>query len=146
MFLYPQKDVRSLVERVCSELQLFVQSTAHFVAGMRFAVWLRYSSTINQPHYPWHGLPTHQAFDNARGKAGDVSELFDILKGKLRPDRKGAHVVPGVEGQTSSGHSTLQAHYRGSASNTVLSTANLQRIQTFLDEPQKHLGQVRTRT
>lgn len=84
-------------------------------------------------------MPT-QAFDNARSKAGNISELFDVLKGKLRPE--GSVQCGGAGGQAASGHSVLQAQYFGSASNTVLSRANLQRIQTFLDEPQKNLGQV----
>lgn len=85
-----------------------------------------------------------QAFDYARSRAGDVTELFDILAAKLRPgskDPSGGEIGEG--GKTFSGKSTLQAHYHGSSGSTVLSTANLKRIQTFLDEPQKHLGQVR---
>lgn len=84
-----------------------------------------------------------KAFDNARSKAGNVSELFDILKGTFRPERRPNRESLGKGGQASSGHSILQAHYYGSTSNTVLSTANLQRIQAFLDEPQRQLGQVR---
>lgn len=83
-----------------------------------------------------------QAFDNARSRAGNVSELFDVLKGKLRPERSAQQAAGGVGGQASSGLSLLQAQYYGSASDTVLSKANLQRIQTFLDEPQKHLDKV----
>lgn len=87
-----------------------------------------------------------QAFDYARKRAGDVTELFGVLKGRLRPGQKGPELAVGEEGKASSGHSVLQAQYSGSSGSTVLSQANLKRIQTFLDEPQKHLGQVRTRT
>ena len=71
-----------------------------------------------------------------------MPELFDILAAKLRPGSKGPNGPSGEGGKTKSGKSTLQAHYHGSSGSTVLSTANLKRIQTFLDAPQKHLGQV----
>lgn len=101
----------------------------------------------------WHAVASYiapslihganQAFDYARSKAGDVSELFDVLKGKLRPGKKTKDGGEGEGAKASSGNSILRAHYYGSSGNTVLSKANLKRIQTFLDEPQKHLGQVR---
>lgn len=83
-----------------------------------------------------------QAFDYARSKAGDVTELFDVLAGKLRPDRQTPGGGEGLGGTSLSTKSVLRAHYNGSADSTVLGMANLKRIQTFLDEPQKHLGQV----
>ncbi|CAM9396635.1 unnamed protein product [Pylaiella littoralis] len=83
-----------------------------------------------------------QAFDYARSKAGNVAELFDVLAGKLRPGRQTSEQGDGLGGTSLSNKSVLRAHYTGSAEDTVLGMANLRRIQTFLDEPQKHLGQV----
>eukprot|EP00903_Cladosiphon_okamuranus_P020889 g19182.t1 len=83
-----------------------------------------------------------QAFDYARSKAGDVTELFDILAGRLRPGRNAQGGGDGLGGTSLSSKSILKAQYHGSSGNTVLGMANLKRIQTFLDEPQRHLGQV----
>eukprot|EP00752_Nemacystus_decipiens_P013634 g12087.t1 len=83
-----------------------------------------------------------QAFDYARSKAGDVTELFDVLAGKLRPERNAQGGGDKLGGTSMSSKSILKAHYHGSSGSTVLGMANLKRIQTFLDEPQKHLGQV----
>lgn len=83
-----------------------------------------------------------QAFDYARSKAGDVTELFDVLAGKLRPERNVQSRGESLGGTSLSNKSILKAHYHGSSESTVLGMANLKRIQTFLDEPQKHLGQV----
>lgn len=83
-----------------------------------------------------------QAFEYARNKVGDVTELFDVLAGKLRPDRQTPEGTNDIGGTSLSTKSVLRAHYNGSAEDTVLGMANLKRIQTFLDEPQKHLGQV----
>lgn len=85
---------------------------------------------------------TEQAFNYARSKAGDVTELFDVLAGKLRPDRAGQGESEGLGGTSLSSKSVLKAQYHGSSGSTVLGMANLKRIQTFLDEPQRHLGQV----
>lgn len=87
-----------------------------------------------------------QAFDYARSKAGDVSELFDVLAGKLRRGRHSQNWGDGMEGSSVSNKSILKAEYYGSAGSTVLGMANLKRIQNFLDEPQRHLGQVTGRT
>lgn len=86
-----------------------------------------------------------QAFDYARSKAGDVTELIDVLAGKLRPDRQAQGGGDGIGGTSLSSKSILKARYHGSSGSTVLGMANLKRIQTFLDEPQKHLGQVKER-
>ncbi|CAN0284943.1 unnamed protein product [Ectocarpus sp. 6 AP-2014] len=83
-----------------------------------------------------------QAFAHARNMAGDVTELFDVLAGKLRPGHKNSGGGEGRVGTSLSRTSILNAQYRGSSDNTVLGMANLKRIQNFLDEPQKHLGQV----
>lgn len=83
-----------------------------------------------------------QAFDYARSKAGNVTELFDVLAGRLRPGRKEEDGGGGLGATSLSSKSILKAQYHGSAGSTVLGMANLKRIQTFLDEPQKHLGQV----
>ncbi|CAM9361361.1 unnamed protein product, partial [Ectocarpus sp. 12 AP-2014] len=83
-----------------------------------------------------------QTFAYARNMAGDVTELFDVLAGKLRPGHKNSGGGEGQVGTSLSRTSILNAQYRGSSDNTVLGMANLKRIQNFLDEPQKHLGQV----
>ena len=87
-----------------------------------------------------------QAFDYACSKAGDVTELFDVLAGKLRPERNAHDRSDSLGGTSLSNRSILKAHYHGSSRSTVLGMANLKRIQTFLDEPQKHLGQVMMKT
>lgn len=87
-----------------------------------------------------------QAFAYARNMAGDVTELFDVLAGKLRPGHKNSGGGEGQAGTSLSRTSILNAQYRGSSDNTVLGMANLKRIQNFLDEPQKHLGQVMNNT
>lgn len=70
-------------------------------------------------------------------------DLFEILKGKLRPGFTVSDVGDLVEtAKTSSGQSTLDVHYNGPIGTTVLSKANLKRIHNFLIEPQKHLNQV----
>lgn len=70
-------------------------------------------------------------------------DLFDTLKGKLRPGFTISDAgVLGETAKASSGRSTLHVHYNGSVGNTVLSKANLKRIHDFLNEPQKHLDQV----
>lgn len=71
-----------------------------------------------------------------------MTELFDVLAGKLRPDRNAQGGGGGLGGTSLSSKSILKAQYHGSSGSTVLGMANLKRIQTFLDEPQKHLGQV----
>ncbi|CAM9314633.1 unnamed protein product, partial [Ectocarpus fasciculatus] len=83
-----------------------------------------------------------QAFAYARNNAGNVTELFDVLAGKLRPGHRTSGGDESEAGTSLSGTSILNAQYRGSSDNTVLGMANLKRIQHFLDEPQKHLGQV----
>lgn len=104
---------------------------------------------LKRPHEPTRTQPcfdsrtvSGQAFDYARSKAGNVSELFDVLAGKLRRGRQSLNEDDGLQGTSSSSKSILKAEYYGSAGSTVLGKANLKRIQTFLDEPQKHLGQV----
>lgn len=88
-------------------------------------------------------LVSKQAFDYARQKAGDVTELFGVLAGKLRPGRQTPEESSALGGTSLSNRSVLRAQYHGSSGSTVLGMANLERIQTFLDEPRKHLGQVR---
>lgn len=138
-----------LRQALCGEKLQFHYSTVYCVlpAGQfrRGCIIVLLSTCIICVQFPHTTDPScclRQAFEYARNKVGDVTELFDVLAGKLRPDRQIPEGANDIGGTSLSTKSVLRAHYNGSAEDTVLGMANLKRIQTFLDEPQKHLGQV----